>query len=189
MRSASGARPTQARRSTHPACCWTARRSTARRRCGRALVVQKEQFVRTVTGKMLTYAIGRGLEYYDAPAIRGDRAGGRRRRLPLVIDDSGAREERTVSDEEGRLMIVTKKAISRRTILRGMGATVALPLLDAMIPALTAAAGYAGEGRPSPGCRLPSERRHLRQMAAERRGCRVSSSRRRLPDCSRSRTS
>jgi hypothetical protein len=36
-------------------------------------------------------------------------------------------------------MIVTKKAISRRTILRGMGATVALPLLDAMVPALTAA--------------------------------------------------
>jgi hypothetical protein len=36
-------------------------------------------------------------------------------------------------------MIVTKKAISRRTILRGMGATVALPLVDAMIPALTAA--------------------------------------------------
>jgi hypothetical protein len=35
-------------------------------------------------------------------------------------------------------MIVTKKAISRRTILRGVGATVALPLLDAMIPALTA---------------------------------------------------
>jgi hypothetical protein len=37
-------------------------------------------------------------------------------------------------------MIVTKKAISRRTILRGLGATVSLPLLDAMIPALTAAA-------------------------------------------------
>jgi mono/diheme cytochrome c family protein len=37
----------------------------------RALVAQKEQFVRTVTGKLLTYAIGRGLEYYDAPAIRG----------------------------------------------------------------------------------------------------------------------
>jgi hypothetical protein len=36
-------------------------------------------------------------------------------------------------------MIVTKKALSRRTILRGLGATVALPLLDAMIPALTAA--------------------------------------------------
>jgi Protein of unknown function (DUF1552) len=37
-------------------------------------------------------------------------------------------------------MIVTKKAISRRTVLRGMGAAVALPLLDAMVPALTAAA-------------------------------------------------
>jgi len=37
----------------------------------RALVAQKEQFVRAVTSKMLTYAIGRGLEYYDAPAVRG----------------------------------------------------------------------------------------------------------------------
>jgi mono/diheme cytochrome c family protein len=37
----------------------------------RALVAQKQQFVRAVAGKMLTYAIGRGLEYYDAPAVRG----------------------------------------------------------------------------------------------------------------------
>ncbi len=37
----------------------------------RALVAQKEQFVRTVTGKLLMYGIGRGLDYYDAPAIRG----------------------------------------------------------------------------------------------------------------------
>jgi hypothetical protein len=37
-------------------------------------------------------------------------------------------------------MFVTKKSISRRTVLRGMGATVALPLLDAMIPALAPAA-------------------------------------------------
>jgi cytochrome c5 len=36
----------------------------------RALVAQKEQFVRTVAGKLLTYAIGRELAYYDAPAIR-----------------------------------------------------------------------------------------------------------------------
>ena len=35
------------------------------------LVAQKEQFVRTVTGKLLTYAVGRDMEYYDAPAIRG----------------------------------------------------------------------------------------------------------------------
>jgi hypothetical protein len=36
----------------------------------RALVAQQEQFVRTVTGKLLTYAIGREMAYYDAPAIR-----------------------------------------------------------------------------------------------------------------------
>jgi hypothetical protein len=35
-------------------------------------------------------------------------------------------------------MIVTKKAISRRTILRGMGAAIALPFLDGMVPAFAA---------------------------------------------------
>ncbi len=35
-------------------------------------------------------------------------------------------------------MIITKKAIPRRKILRGTGVTLALPLLDAMVPALTA---------------------------------------------------
>jgi hypothetical protein len=37
-------------------------------------------------------------------------------------------------------MIVTKKAISRRTMLRGVGAVVGLPLLDAMVPAFATAA-------------------------------------------------
>ena len=36
-------------------------------------------------------------------------------------------------------MIMTKKALSRRTVLRGFGSAVALPLLDAMVPAATAA--------------------------------------------------
>jgi mono/diheme cytochrome c family protein len=40
-----------------------------------ALVSQKKQFVKAVTEKLLTYALGRGLEYYDAPAVRAiDRA-------------------------------------------------------------------------------------------------------------------
>ncbi len=33
-------------------------------------------------------------------------------------------------------MIVTKKSLARRTVLRGLGASVALPFLDAMVPAL-----------------------------------------------------
>jgi hypothetical protein len=37
-------------------------------------------------------------------------------------------------------MIITKKALPRRTFLRGVQATLALPLLDAMIPAATALA-------------------------------------------------
>ena len=37
-------------------------------------------------------------------------------------------------------MIVTKKALPRRTFLRGAGTTLALPLLDAMVPSLTALA-------------------------------------------------
>ena len=35
-------------------------------------------------------------------------------------------------------MIITKKAIPRRTMLRGLGASLALPLLDGMVPAFTA---------------------------------------------------
>ena len=34
-------------------------------------------------------------------------------------------------------MFITKSFVSRRTVLRGIGATLSLPLLDAMVPALT----------------------------------------------------
>jgi hypothetical protein len=40
-------------------------------------------------------------------------------------------------------MFITKMALPRRTFLKGLGATVALPLLDAMTPALTAASRTA----------------------------------------------
>ena len=40
-------------------------------------------------------------------------------------------------------MFITKKHLPRRTVLRGLGAAVALPLLDAMVPAATAAARTA----------------------------------------------
>jgi hypothetical protein len=40
-------------------------------------------------------------------------------------------------------MIITKMALPRRTFLRGMGTVVALPLLDAMVPALSATAQTA----------------------------------------------
>ena len=40
-------------------------------------------------------------------------------------------------------MMITRKMLPRRTFLRGMGATIALPLLDAMVPAMTALAQTA----------------------------------------------
>ena len=40
-------------------------------------------------------------------------------------------------------MFITKRHLPRRTFLRGMGATIALPLLDAMVPAMAADAGGA----------------------------------------------
>src|SRR5688500_1827469 len=40
-------------------------------------------------------------------------------------------------------MFITKKALPRRTFLRGMGTVLALPYLDAMIPAMSAAPATA----------------------------------------------
>ena len=34
------------------------------------LVGRQDEFIRTVTEKLLTYAVGRGVEYYDMPAVR-----------------------------------------------------------------------------------------------------------------------
>src|SRR5579863_9598088 len=53
-------------------------------------------------------------------------------------------------------MFITKKHISRRTVLKGSGVTLALPLLDAMIPASTALAQTAATPKPRfVGCFVP----------------------------------
>ena len=53
-------------------------------------------------------------------------------------------------------MFISKKHISRRTLLRGAGATLALPLLDAMMPAVTALAQTAASPKPRfVGCFVP----------------------------------
>src|SRR6516162_6031843 len=45
-------------------------------------------------------------------------------------------------------MFITKKHISRRTVLKGVGAALALPFLDAMVPAATAMAQTAAAPKP-----------------------------------------
>ena len=44
-------------------------------------------------------------------------------------------------------MIVTRRHLARRTVLRGLGTTLALPLLDAMVPALVAQAKTAAKAK------------------------------------------
>ena len=49
-------------------------------------------------------------------------------------------------------MIITKMALPRRTFLRGMGVSLAVPLLDAMVPALTAMSQTAARPVRRLGC-------------------------------------
>ena len=44
-------------------------------------------------------------------------------------------------------MIITKRALPRRTFIRGVGVTLALPFLDAMVPALSAVSTAAKPAR------------------------------------------
>src|SRR5262249_9000246 len=81
-------------------------------------------------------------------------------RLPLVVTDSRHRDEPAVPDENGAratartaiapvaarkalVMFVSRIHLPRRTFLRGLGATIALRLIDAMIPAVSALAQTA----------------------------------------------
>jgi len=54
-----------------------------------------------------------------------------------IFANKHARAEQ-VQKVETLTMMITKRTLPRRTILRGIGAAVSLPLLDAMVPALTA---------------------------------------------------
>ncbi len=115
------------------------------------LTAHRDEFLATVTEKLLTYALGRGLEYYDKPAIRAIAREAAERKLSFLGIGNRNREKSTVPNEENpRTMIVTKKSLHRRTFLRGIGTTLALPFLDAMVPALRAS------GAAKPDVRLAS---------------------------------
>ena len=73
-----------------------------------------------LTEKLLTFALGRGVEYYDAPAIRKIVRDAQREGLSLLVADPWDRQQHAVSNEE-IAMIITKKALPRRTFLRGAG--------------------------------------------------------------------
>ena len=107
----------------------------------RALLLQQpEQFPRTVTEKLLAYALGRRLEYYDRPAVRQivrAAAAHDYRWSSLIL---GIVKSPTFLMRGSLMTFLTAKSLPRRTVLRGLGATLALPLLEAMAPAAGARA-------------------------------------------------
>ena len=115
-------------RSTTPASTPTARESTAPAGLRQVLVDHSDQFFTNVTKTLLTYALGRGVEYYDAPAVRAilrDAAPQNYRFSSIVL---GIVKSTALPDEEIGLMIITKKALSRRTVParpRGVGGAAA----------------------------------------------------------------
>ena len=75
------------------------------------------------------------------------------RRLSVRDGRAQHREEHALSVEE-IAMIITKMALPRRTFLRGLGTTLALPLLDAMFPAMSMLAASPRKQRQAPRLRL-----------------------------------
>src|SRR6478672_1147826 len=63
----------------------------------------------------------------------------------MVRHRAGDREQRAVPNEEvsGDMRIINGKSLPRRTVLRGLGTALALPMLDAMVPALAKAKSVA----------------------------------------------
>ena len=103
------------------------------------LTAHRDEFIATFTEKLMTYALGRGLESYDQPAMRAIMRDAAKQNTTHSRYHQCNRQKPAVSDEENpRIMIITKKALARRTFLRGIGTDLALPLLDAMVPAMAA---------------------------------------------------
>ena len=73
------------------------RRHEARRRgepARRRWCAIRDQFVRVVTEKLLTYALGRGVEYQDMPLVRSIVRDAAADELPVLVARAGHRQER-----------------------------------------------------------------------------------------------
>ena len=119
-----------------------------------------------VAEKLLTYALGRGVEHDDMPVVRAIVRGAegtnyRFSSLIMGIVKSPAFQMNMKPaaaapayaaggplTETESIMFITKKHIPRRTVLRGAGAALALPFLEAMVPARTALAQTAAAPKP-----------------------------------------
>ena len=135
----------------------------------RALVDRPDhQFIQAFTENLMTYALGRSLDYRDMPTVRrivrqAAADDYRFKSIVLGVISSDAFRKRE-ADRSGPdvceahvyvhfnwrtpVMFLSRKHLSRRTVLKGAGATIALPLLDAMIPAGTVLAQTVAAASP-----------------------------------------
>ena len=102
---------------------------------------QKVEFGRCLAEKMLVFALGRGFESYDRCAIDTIVEELEKHRLPLLGTGECNRPQCAVSPRARRKTMTLP--ISRRTVLKGVGCTLGLPLLEAMLPARLRAAAEA----------------------------------------------
>ena len=101
---------------------------------------------------MLTYALGRGLERYDKRTVKeiANRISTNDYRFSsLVLEIVNSLPFQMRRGEQEQHMMITGKHLHRRTFLQGMGAAIALPMLDAMRPAMASAATTAALKTPT----------------------------------------
>ena len=149
-----------------------------------ALLDRSDVFVRTADGKAADLRPGRRTEVLRYAGGSLDRPGTPAGTTTVFHRWFSDCEKRSVSDEgetsESRsggttMTFITKKHLPRRTFLRGMGVTLALPLLDSMVPAQTPLAKTRRQSQQPPELHLRSARRHDGQVDARdgRHGLRV----------------
>ena len=115
-----------------------------------ALMKHSDMVLRSFTENLMTYAVGRRVEYPDMPAVRAiirdaAKTDYRLSSFILGVVNSGAFRmakpemkqltRATKFHAKETLMFITNRPLPRRTVLKGMGATLALPFLEAMVPA------------------------------------------------------
>ena len=131
-----------------------------------AILNRSDVFISSFTENLLAYGLGRLVDVNDMPAVRSIavRAGANANRFSAfvlgIVKSSPFQMSVTEAARSGQrhrtlrdyCMFLTKKHISRRTMLRGLGVSVALPLLDSMVPAQTPLSKTAVAGKTRLAC-------------------------------------
>src|SRR5262249_37743945 len=131
---------------------WPARRAHAPLRHGAAQLHREPDDVRLgASSRIHRHARGsrhrqqRGEEPKPLVVVRARRRGYRGVPYEQARSIGSNSEDRnaTAAGTLGETMVIPRQPLSRRTVLKGMGVTVALPLLEAMVPSRIASASTA----------------------------------------------